>query len=374
MRILFIAHNTHLLGATKSMQSVLRYFKQMNVDVHVLMPHKGELYKEMQLDGIKAHTFLFFFTVLYVKWNLKYLSLPLLWVYNFVAFPFLLYKIRKINPDVIYCNSTLDAYSIWFAKILGKKHVTHIREFAFEDFGARFILGRKLKRKYILLSDKIICVSHAVANKVFQDIPKKCRIIYNGISLPKKEFKYKILDGNLRIGVVGNIDISKRQDLAIHMMSKIVERYPDMTLHIIGDKKCSYRDYIHKLVEDLHLRQSVIFDGFIMDTEKIYQKFDVLLMCSRSEAFGRVTIEAMLRNKPVIGFDSGGTSELIDDGVTGFKFLDYEGVLKALNCIVHEPQRTSKIVLKAKNVAERNFNENRYVKDIYEFVISRDYL
>ena len=43
-------------------------------------------------------------------------------------------------------------------------------------------------------------------------------------------------------------------------------------------------------------------------------------MCSRSEAFGRVTVEYLRRGRPVIGTRSGGTPELVEDGVTGFLY------------------------------------------------------
>jgi len=367
MRILFIAHNTHLLGATKAMLSVLQYFKEQGVDIHLLLPNKKGLYEEVQKEGITVHVFLFFWVVLYVKWNIKYLSLPILWLYNLIASPFLLYKIRKINPDMIYCNTSLEAYSIWFAKILHKKHITHVREFGFEDFGARYILGRKMKCRYLLLSDKLIFVSMAVAKAVVNHVPPCGRVIYDGVSRGKST-TIKPLDVNLRIGVVGNIDISKQQDLAIKYMAEITKKYPNITLHIIGDKKCPYRKYIHQLVKDLHLENNVVFEGFIYDTEEIYNRLDVLLMCSRSEAFGLVTIEAMLRSKPVIGFDRGGTSELIEDGVTGFKFMTCADVIKALDFMIEHPKETVIIVETARNRAEIMFNEERYVKDVYKYV------
>lgn len=364
-----MAHNTHLLGANKSMQSVLSYFIRHGEEVHLLTPNKKGIYIEAIKDGVSVHSFLFFYVTLYVKWNLKYLSIPILWLYNLLVSPLLLYKIWKINPDVIYCNSTSDAYSVWFAKILGKKHITHVREFGYEDFGASFIFGRNAKRKYLLMSDKLIFVSKAVAEKVIGEVPSCGKIIYDGLAKPKKQISEPYITKSLRIGVVGNIDISKRQDLAIMYMAEIIKKYPDMTLHIVGDKKCPYRNYIQDKVKELNLEKSVVFDGFVYDVECIYDKFDVLLMCSRSEAFGRVTIEAMLRNKLVIGYDSGGATELIEDGVTGFKFKNCDDVLKIINYMVGNPKKIVGIVARAKKVAEERYSEKRYVEDVYKFIV-----
>lgn len=43
-------------------------------------------------------------------------------------------------------------------------------------------------------------------------------------------------------------------------------------------------------------------------------------MCSRNEAFGRVTVEALKLGKPCIGANSGGTPELIRDGWNGLLY------------------------------------------------------
>jgi glycosyltransferase involved in cell wall biosynthesis len=47
---------------------------------------------------------------------------------------------------------------------------------------------------------------------------------------------------------------------------------------------------------------------------------DVALMCSSSEAFGRVTVEAMKLGRPVIGADAAGTAELVRDGWNGLLY------------------------------------------------------
>ena len=122
-------------------------------------------------------------------------------------------------------------------------------------------------------------------------------------------------------------------------------------------------------MKKLNIEENVIFEGFVKDVEDIYSKFDILLMCSRSEAFGRVTIEAMLRCKPVIGYDVGGTSELIEDRVTGFKFKTCDDVIAALNIIINERYLTKKIVENAKEEALRKFAEPTYTKKVYDFIM-----
>ena len=351
------------------MDSLIDYFTQRGCDVEVLLPSKQAFVEHLENKGIKTYIFKFFYEAMYVKWNKKYLSLPILWIYNLLSFPFLLLKIRKINPDIIYSNSSIDTYTVWIARILGKKHVIHIREFMDKDFGAHFIFGSKIKSWILKKSDKIVCVSNAVANSVLGELPDNCRIIYNGVSLPKVQYDIPQLTENIRIGVVGNIDISKQQDLAIKMMPGILKLYPNITLHIIGDKECAYKRYIQRIVKELNIQNNVIFDGFINNIEEIYNQFDVLLMCSRSEAFGRVTVEAMLRNKPVIGYKSGGTTELIENGITGFHFENYADVINALNILIKDRNKALSIINESKNQAEHKYVEEVYAENIFNYVI-----
>lgn len=370
MKILFLSHYCGLLGSNRSLDSLITYFVNRGENISVLLPSRGEFYQHLKSLGRDVHSFLFVYETLYVKKNKKYLSLPILWLYNLLALPFLLFKIRKIDPDIIYTNSSSDLYSVVFAKMLGKKHVMHVREFMQEDFGGYCVLGRSTKKKVLLKSDKLIFVSQAVARAVVGEIPEYGKVIYNGLPAPHKGYLCPNLDDNVRIAVVGNIDISKQQDLAIKMMPKILEKFPHSTLHLIGDKECPYRKYIKGLVKKLNIEEKVIFEGFVKDVEDIYSKFDVLLMCSRSEAFGRVTIEAMLRRKPVIGYEAGGTPELIDDGVTGFKFKNVDDVLRALDIVVHHHKVSNQIVENAYAEAMTKFSETAYVNNVFNFVVN----
>jgi len=53
---------------------------------------------------------------------------------------------------------------------------------------------------------------------------------------------------------------------------------------------------------------------------------------------GRVTVEAMSACRPVIGYDSGGTSELIEHGHTGFLYRgDAEALASFMTCYIEAP-------------------------------------
>ena len=189
MKILFLSHYCGLLGSNRSLDSLITYFVNRGESISILLPSRGEFYQHLKSLGRDVHSFLFVYETLYVKKNKKYLSLPILWLYNLLALPFLLFKIRKIDPDIIYTNSSSDLYSVVFAKMLGKKHVMHVREFMQEDFGGYCVLGRSTKKKVLLKSDKLIFVSQAVARAVVGEIPEYGKVIYNGLPAPHKGYQ-----------------------------------------------------------------------------------------------------------------------------------------------------------------------------------------
>ncbi|GAI28534.1 unnamed protein product, partial [marine sediment metagenome] len=61
----------------------------------------------------------------------------------------------------------------------------------------------------------------------------------------------------------------------------------------------------------------VIFTGFVNDVKELYASLDLLVLPSQAESFGRVLIEAMAMEKPVVATRAGGAVEVVEDGVTG---------------------------------------------------------
>jgi glycosyltransferase involved in cell wall biosynthesis len=90
------------------------------------------------------------------------------------------------------------------------------------------------------------------------------------------------------------------------------------------------------LVHRLGLRDSVIFTGFQADVFQIIATFDVAVLPSFFEGMGRVLLEAMAMEKPVVASRVGGIPDLVEDGINGFLVSPgnirelKEGLLKVL--------------------------------------------
>jgi glycosyltransferase involved in cell wall biosynthesis len=137
--------------------------------------------------------------------------------------------------------------------------------------------------------------------------------------------------------MVGIIGVAKNQKRAVKLLKNIVDDISKRKVHLDfygGTSGEAYLNELKKEISNNDLNEFVTFHGFVDDKNEIYGNIDILLMCSPNEAFGRVTIEAMAYGIPVIGYDSAGTAELIENGRNGFLYddreIDLEESVKAL--------------------------------------------
>jgi glycosyltransferase involved in cell wall biosynthesis len=111
----------------------------------------------------------------------------------------------------------------------------------------------------------------------------------------------------------------KRHVLALQAM-----KYLRSNLKLIITGKADNQEYEHRilsLIQELELDNRVIFLGKVSREEvlDLYARCLGVLFPTYKEDYGYITLEAMLSKKPVITcVDSGGPTEFVVDGVTGF--------------------------------------------------------
>jgi glycosyltransferase involved in cell wall biosynthesis len=111
----------------------------------------------------------------------------------------------------------------------------------------------------------------------------------------------------------------KRQHLAVEAM-----RHVRGNFRLVLAGKPDAEDYgrqLNHLIERWHLQDKVVQLGFISEEDKARYMADAcaaLYLPFDEDSYGYVTLEAFHSHKPVLTFnDSGGTNELIEDGLNG---------------------------------------------------------
>jgi phosphatidylinositol alpha-1,6-mannosyltransferase len=136
--------------------------------------------------------------------------------------------------------------------------------------------------------------------------------------------KFNLADDQRVILCVGRLIERKGQSDLIRSMPQILSVFPNTILIIVGRGLESNK--LQKLVDELGLRNHVIFSGFVDDDElaALYNLCDVFALPHKeledgdTEGCPTVFLEANAHGKPVVGGDAGGVRDAIINGVTGF--------------------------------------------------------
>jgi len=129
------------------------------------------------------------------------------------------------------------------------------------------------------------------------------------------------------IGIVGNIQKWKGQDVVIRAVDVVRRAFPGVVCLIVGDVARAFRwdveywESLQRQIRDLKLERSVILTGYRENVSEYLNAMDVVIHASvEGEPFGRVIIEAMAMGKPVVAARDGGVPEIVVDGLTGYLY------------------------------------------------------
>ena len=103
--------------------------------------------------------------------------------------------------------------------------------------------------------------------------------------------------------------------------------------------------------------------GYVNDTKimaKLYSAADIYLFPTLAETFGMTIVEAMSCGLPVVTFETGGVSEIVENGKSGFvvEYKNGEKLLKALEKLIDDDELREKMAENAIN-ASKKFSSER---------------
>lgn len=269
------------------------------------------------------------------------------------------------RPTMVLTNTmTVPSHAI-AAKILRIPHHWIVREFGRDDHQLWFLLGyRRTVRLVGWLSDSVICNSRAVEQAMLAlDATMRTRVLYPVVDTELSTPSGRRPDERLRAVLVGYFSEAKGQNLAIRAISVARKAGTDIELTLVG---AGSHQPLRSLAQRLDVDDLVTIHGPTTDLRPYWAAAHVGLMCSQSEAFGRVTVEAMRAGLPVCGTSSGGTPEIIDAGTAGLLSPPRDANALAANLITLEADeglrsRLAHGALKASQRFERSRHDEELV-------------
>lgn len=159
-------------------------------------------------------------------------------------------------------------------------------------------------------------------------------------------------------------------------VGQLKKRNIQVDLIVAGQISSSYQKYYNKLQNQIKkddIEGSVKFLGVVKDMKSLRKTVDFEVMCSKFEAFGRVTVEALRSGKLFIGANTGATSEIVEDGITGYVYSvgNYKKLADIIEYCINNSEKSNQICNNAYEILNKKFKNEQMLAGI-ENVIKQE--
>lgn len=327
MKLWFASHASEQGGAERSLIELIKEAAARGHSIVVTTPRRGP-FRDILLKetGIRAK-------LVPTHWWMSRRGRTLLGIVRTAlcipdAGIHLLY-LGKGAPDLVVVNSAVTPGPLIAARILRIPSVAIVRELVVTGSTLRSWIPKKAI-VWLLgkLATRMIVVSECAAREVGQG-PES--VIYSlGDPVEMAPALRRGSHGLLRCVYLGALTTDKCPEDAIWAVSLARAQGADVELDLYGAGPRPYMDRLRGLVAQLGLEGVVALRGPAPGPEVAFLRADVLLMTSKFEAFGRVTVEALTAGVPVIGYAAGATPEILSRGGGLLVAPDPESMSKAI--------------------------------------------
>ncbi|MBC8767860.1 glycosyltransferase family 4 protein [Arenibacter sp. BSSL-BM3] len=277
---------------------------------------------------------------------------------SIVAIYQILKWIQELKPDIIHSQSPYMTFLPWLLNrpfITTVHNVQLVKNLKYKNPTELIAISRESKEYAIKTlgakPDRVSVICHGVSRRFAEITPEK------ELSLLKN--KYNIPGNKIVIGFVGRITKEKGLDVLITAVEKYIPKITADNVHLVflGDYWFeSDKIWLKEIIDSSVLRNSISIVPF-QDPKPFYELFQIFVLPSKSEAFGLVSIEAMMSNCCTIRTDTNGALDQIDDGKDGYIFANGNAIELAeilLNVIENKELRET-IAANGKFKALENF-------------------
>jgi glycosyltransferase involved in cell wall biosynthesis len=142
---------------------------------------------------------------------------------------------------------------------------------------------------------------------------------------------------------IGTLDRVKDPDAVLEAWRTVERELPSARLFIAGDGPL--REHVTSLAAAANGSVEVLGRVPAEDVRRLIDDSTLLCMTSVSEGRPRVALEALTRARPVVTFDVGGLSEIVEDGRSGWLVprRDVDGLARALIDLLGDRERAERM-------------------------------
>lgn len=284
-----------------------------------------------------------------------------------------------VGADVIHANTTRAALLALLVRRRRPPVVSHIRDWVPEGRFSHVVLDLVARR-----SDLVVANSAYIAGQ-FDGLRlrRPVRVLHNPVDLAQFDpgkfdpaSARRLLElpsGAVTLAVVAQLTPWKGQDDAIRALAALPGR--KAVLLLAGSAKFSgagtqfdnarFARDLHALAAELGVADRVRFLGEREDVPRILAATDILLVPSWREAFGRIAVEGMAMEVPVVATSVGGPAEIVRAGEDGLLLAPREPArwAEALQPLVEDAALRRRMG-EAGRLRAKDFEVSRHVEQV----------
>jgi len=331
--ILFLNKIAEFGGAEFSLLHLVQGIQKYGFHPIVVLGAKGPLHKRLEELNLRVYIYPLDFPHLQNP-------IPFLKSVFFLSHVIKTEKVRLIHSNTLWDNQ----YGVIAAKLARIPHVLHVRGFS----------ENKASWKSMYNAGSLaICNSEHTKNIFlkYSRFKKKIEVVYNAVDTEKfspdlerrSEMRlcYGFGDDDFVLGMAGRLAEEKGHLWLLKAILPMLNKNLNYKILIAGDAKIhpdtEYPEQISSYIQQNGLDGHVILTGFVEDMNGFYNAIDLFLLPSFREPFGRVLIEAMATETPVIASSVGGVPEVVDHEINGYLIEpgDADSWRDCINNLIH---------------------------------------
>ena len=287
--------------------------------------------------------------------------------------PVVVRAIRSTGAHLVHANNYPLALYCAPACVLART------PFIFHDHNLREIRARNWLNYRVVggLCRRTVVVSDACKANLSPAVPAgKIAVIRNGVELPaldpvrarRVRDSFGAGPGDPLLAIIGQPREEKGIHVFIEAAGLIASEFPAAKFLVVGYlfEGDPYLRRLRDMVNQLGIGRQVVFTGWRNDIPDIVAAVDVLVHCRTTpEPAALVLIEGMAAGKPVVVSDTGGSGEIVLDGVTGrlYPAGDSRALAQAVSGLLRDPGRMAAMGASGRARVERGFTIERQVRE-----------
>ena len=324
--LLALSHTGGLGGAEQALLELLLALHDAGWEVRCVVPAPGEMAAALERRGIEVSV------VPSQNWatsrttptavaNASATNLQAI-PHTLLAVPRLVSIFRRVRPDVVLSNTITSPLAALAARAVRIPHVVYAHEYGVADHGMLFLLGYDRSMRILSrLSTVFLANSQATSTFFSAALSRPVAVVPYAMSLaPARLDPLPARPPELRALVLGRVTEAKNQLECVRAVAAARASETPVRLRLVGSGDEAYRQRLLAEAASLGIAEVVEHQGHVEDASAEYDAAHVVIVPSRREAFGRVTVEAMLRSRPVIAAASGASTELVQPGGSGLLY------------------------------------------------------